>query len=151
MKFIVIPVSLFCIALLSPRASANVATFTNSAQSVTFTGLGGHVQDEGLNSVVWGSCVFDGKNTKCTVTAPFTGVGNGGVMTLLVTYPGNGANPLTATSISPGNDLITLNFAAGSGASFLVTLAETDGPAVTFYQTTSFYFYFSNPACTGVA
>jgi uncharacterized protein (TIGR03437 family) len=154
MKFILIPASLFCIALLSPRASANVATFTNSTQNVTFTGLGGNVQNEGVSSVIWGTCVFDGKNTKCTVTAPFTGVGNGGIMTLLVSYPGNGANPLTATSNSvgsPGDNLITLNFTPGSGASFLVTLAETGGPTVTFYQTTNFYFYFSNPACTGVS
>jgi uncharacterized protein (TIGR03437 family) len=151
MKFIVIPISLFCIALFSPRASANVATFTNSTQNVVFTGLGSNVQGEGVSSVIWGTCAFDGKNTQCTVTAPFTGVGNGGVMTLLVTYPGNGANPLTATSISPGDNLITLNFTPGSGASFLVTLAETGGPTITFYQTTNFDFYFSNSVCTGVA
>jgi uncharacterized protein (TIGR03437 family) len=151
MKFIVIPISLFCVALFLPRASANVATFTNSTQNVTFTGLGGNVQNEGVSSVIWGTCAFDGKNTECTVTAPFTGVGNGGIMTLLVTYPGNGANPLTATSINPGDNLITLSFAPGSGASFLVTLAETGGPTVTFYQTTNFNFYFSTPACTGVS
>ncbi len=150
MKHIVLPVFLFCMAFFSPRASANVATFTNSSQIVIFTGIGGNAQGEGVNTVAWGTCVFDGKNTKCTVSAPFTGVGDGGVITLLVSYPGNGPTPLTATSISPGNDLISLTFAPGSGASFQVSLTESNGTTVTFYQTSNFYFNFSNSACTGV-
>jgi len=149
MKLIAIPGLLFCIALLSPRASASVATYANSSQTVTLTGLGGNAQGEGVSSVLWGTCAFDGKNTNCTVTAPFTGVGDGGTITLLISYPGNGASPLTATSISPGNDLINLALAPGSGAYFQVSLTESSGAVVTFYQTTSFYFYFSNPTCTG--
>ena len=64
-----------------------------------------------MNSVIWGTCFFDGKKTNCTVSAPFTGVGNGGTITLLVSYPGNGPTPLTATSISPDNNQIYLTFA----------------------------------------
>jgi uncharacterized protein (TIGR03437 family) len=150
MKHIVIPAFLFCIAFLAPRASANVATFGNSTQNVTFTGLGGNAQGEGVNSVVWGTCAFDGQNTKCTVSAPFTGVGDGGTITLLVTYPGNGATPLTATSISPDSNQITLSFTPGSGASFQVSLAESNGTTVMFYETSSFYFNFSNYTCTGL-
>ena len=102
MKLAVIPVLLFAVAFFSPRASAGVASFGPSSQNVTFTGLGGNAQGEGRSRVTWGSCVFDGTNTKCTVSAPFTGVG-GGTISLVVTYPGNGASPLTATSISAGN------------------------------------------------
>src|ERR1700722_1542176 len=150
MRHIVIPVFLFCIAFLSPRAWANVATFTDSSQNVTFTGLGGNAQGAGVNSVAWGTCVFDGKTTNCTVSAPFTGVGDGGVITLLVSYPGNGPTPLTATSISPGNNQIFLTFAPGSGASFQVALTESDGTTINFYQTSSFYFNFSDSTCTGL-
>ena len=98
---IIAVVSLCCLVCFSPTASASVATFTDSSQTVTFTGLGGNVQGEGLSNVSWGSCEFDGTNSKCTVSAPYTGVGDGGVITMVVAYQGNGPVPLTATSISP--------------------------------------------------
>jgi len=148
MRLIVIPAFLFCIAFLSPRASGSVATFGNSAQTVTLTGLGGNVQGDGLSHVTWGSCVFDGTNTKCTVSAPYTGTGGGGTITLLIAYPGNGPAPLTATSISPGNNLVVLNLTAGG---FLVTLTETSGATVNFYQSPNWSFVFANATCTGVA
>lgn len=148
MKFTAIAISLFCASLLPPSASASVATFGQSAQTMTFTGIGGNFQGEGTSHVSWGSCVYDGTNTKCTVSAPFTGVGSGGTISFLITYPGNGPTPITATSITPSNDLVTMSLSAGS---FLVTLAETNGPTVTFYQTTNWNMIFSNPTCTGVS
>jgi uncharacterized protein (TIGR03437 family) len=148
MKFNAIAISLFCSSFLSTQALASVAAFGNSAQNVIFTGLGGNFQGEGTSRVTWGSCVYDGANTKCTVSAPFTGVGSGGTITFLITYPGNGPAPITATSITPGNDLVTLSLTAGS---FLVTLALNNGPTVTFYQVPNWNMVFSNPTCTGVS
>ena len=135
-------------SLLSPRASASVATYTDSSQSITLTGFGPNGQGEGQSNVVWGSCVFDDANTQCTVSAPYTGVGDGGTITLLITYPGNGPAPLTATSISPGNDLVNLSLTQGS---FVATLTPDGGGApVNFYQITNFNFFYSNPTCTGL-
>jgi uncharacterized protein (TIGR03437 family) len=150
MRLIVIPAVLFCLEFLAPRASANVAAYGNSTQNVIFRGLGANAQGDGQSLVTWGSCVFDGANTKCTVSAPYTGagLGGGGTITLLITYPGNGTAPLTAVSISPGNDLVNLRLTAGS---FVVTLAENSGATVTFYNAPNWYFTFTNATCTGVA
>ena len=78
MRLVVIPVFLFCVAFFSPRASASVASFGLTNQSITFTGLGGNALGEGQSRVTWGSCVYEGTNTTCTVSAAFTGVGSGG-------------------------------------------------------------------------
>lgn len=141
---------LIATAFLPPRASAGVATFGNSSQNVVFTGLGGNFQGEGQSHVTWGSCAFDGRTTTCTVLAPYTGIGAGGTIALVVSYPGNGPAPLTATSISPGNDLANLTLTAGS---FVVTLTPNGGQTVTFYQAPNWDFYFASPnnTCTGVA
>jgi uncharacterized protein (TIGR03437 family) len=147
MKGIIIPAFLVSIAFLSPRASAGVATFGASAQTVTLSGLGGNGQGEGQSNVTWGSCVFNDANTQCTVSAPYTGVGGGGTIGFVITYPGNGPAPLTATSITPGGDYVNLSLTAGS---FVVTLTETNGTVVNFYQTPNWNFVFSNPTCTGV-
>lgn len=89
-----------CGAFLPPAAIAVTTTFASSSQTVTFTGLGGNA-GVGQSLVTWGTCAFDGANTKCTVSAAYTGVGGGGKLTALLTYPGNGASPLTAISVSP--------------------------------------------------
>lgn len=149
MRLIVIPVVLCCAAFLTPRASAYVATFGNSAQNVTFTGIGANAQGDGQSQVTWGSCVFNGTNTKCTVSAPYTGtaLGGGGTFTILITYPGNGTAPLTAISLSPGNDQVVLRLTAGSA---VVTLTENSGATVNFYNTPNWNFTFVNSTCTGV-
>jgi len=148
MKSLVIPAFLLCIGFIPPRASASVATYTTSSQTVTLTGLGGNAQGLGVNSVIWGACSYDGTNTQCKVTSPYTGVGNGGTMTLLLTYPGNGPSPMNATSTTPGGDYVNLGF-TGPG-SFVWQLTDADGATSTFYQETNWRFQFSNPTCTGV-
>src|ERR1019366_10643894 len=102
MRFIPLPLFLFGVAFL-PTASGQTATYTNSNQAVTLTGLGGSA-GVGQSRVGWGSCVYDGTNTKCTVTAPYTGVGGGGTISMVLAYKGNGISPFTANSISPGSD-----------------------------------------------
>ena len=96
---------------------------------------------------MWGDCSYDGTNTECKVTAPYTGVGNGGTMTLLLTYRGNGPEPMTATSSTPGGDYVNLGLTAGS---FVWQLTDANGTTSTFYQETNWMFQIPNPTCTGV-
>lgn len=147
MKLLIYPVFLLGLASLSPRASAAVLTLGLSNQNVVFTGLGGNANGQGQSRVTWGSCAYDGTSTKCTVSGPFTGLGGGGTYNLVLTYPGNGASPLTAISSVPGGDLIFFNLTAGS---FVMTITENDGPTVTFYDPSGFRFDFSSITCTGV-
>jgi uncharacterized protein (TIGR03437 family) len=144
MKAVVIPVFLFCVAFFSPSASASVASFATTDQSITFTGLGGNAIGEGQSRVTWGTCVFDGTNTKCTVSANFTGLGGGGTMNVVLTYAGNGPSPLTATSNTPGDNLVTFSLASGS---LNLTLVESTGATLTYYGTAP-YFTYLNPTCT---
>ena len=148
MKRFIIPALFVSSVFLSQRASADVATFGNSSQTVTLTGIGGNGQGEGQSNVVWGSCAPSGANTQCTISAPYTGTGGGGTISLVVTYPGSGPAPLTATSITPGGDYVNLSLTAGS---FVVTLTETNGTTVNFYQTPNWNFVFDSPTCTGIS
>lgn len=143
---LITPKFLVCAALLSPSALAVTASFATSNQTVTFTGLGG-TAGVGKSRVSWGSCAYDGTNTKCTVSATYTGVGGGGTLTTLLTYPGNGESPLTAISISPGNNQITFGLSAGS---FVVSLTENTGSTITFLSQ-AIFFQFIAPTCTGVS
>ena len=146
MRLIVIPIFLFCVVFLSPRASAVTATYASSNQAVTFTGLGGNA-GVGKSRITWGSCVYDGTNTKCTLSATYTGVGGGGTVTALLTYQGNGPSPLTGTSIGPGNDAGVFGLSSGS---FVVSLTENTGATVTFLSQ-AIIDHFIVATCTGVA
>ena len=130
-------------AIWAPRAWAVTATFATSNQMVTFTGLGGS-GGVGESRVTWGACVYDGTNTKCTMSAPYTGVGGGGTLSAVLTYSGNGPAPLTAVSISPGSDTITFNLTSGS---FVISLAENTGQTVTFLSQ-NLHFQFLLPVCS---
>lgn len=132
-----------------PRASAVTATYTASNQTVTLTGLGG-TGGVGQSSVSWGTCAYDGSKTNCTVTAPYTGVGGGGTISIVFSYSGNGPSPFTANSIAPGSNLITFGLTSGSSGSIVVSLQESTGANVTFLSD-DFVFYYSNATCTGVA
>lgn len=148
MRLIVVPLFFFCAALL-PVASAQTATYTHSNQTVSLTGLGGS-GGVGQSRVSWGNCVYDGTNTKCTVTAPYTGVGGGGTISLVLTYGGNGISPFTANSISAGSDLIRFGLAPGASGSISVSLNENTGAAVTFL-TNGFNFFFDLASCSGIS
>jgi len=149
MRPITIPLFLFCIAFLSPLASGVTATYTTSSQNVTLTGLGGS-GGVGQSRVDWGTCAYDGTNTNCTVSAPYTGVGGGGTISIVLSYRGNGTSPFTANSISPGSNMITFGLMAGNSGRIVVSLAENTGANVTFLSD-NFVFYYSNATCTGIA
>jgi len=140
-------------AVFAPLATASVANLGPTNQSITLTGLGGNALGEGQVRVTWGSCAFDGTNTTCTVTAPFTGVGPGGTISFILTYQGNGESPLTATSQTPGsNQLGPFSLSTGS---FVTTLKESDGTTLIFDGEAP-YFEYGQPGdspaqCTGVS
>lgn len=140
---------LIAVAFLSPRAWGVTATYTNSTQTVTFTGFGG-TGGKGQSRVDWGTCAYDGVNTKCIVSAPYSGVGGGGTISIALSYQGNGTSPFTANSISPGSDLITFGLLPGNSGSIVVSLQESTGANVTFLSN-NFVFYFSNATCTGIS
>ena len=131
-----------CVAAIALPALASVATLGPTNQNILLTGLGA-----GQYRVTWGSCVFSGGITTCTVTAPFTGVGNGGTVAFVLVYQGNGLSPLTTGSQVPGQDQL-LPFSLSSG-SFAATFTENNGTVLTFYGQAPF-FTFNTIQCTGL-
>ena len=152
MKLAIAP--LLLLVLAASHASSAIATLGLSTQSFGLTGIGGNASGEGQNTVSFGTCVFDGANTACTVSGPYTGPDTGGTYTFLISYPGNGPFPLNAVSQTPGGNLFS--YAANqyytNGFSFLATLTPTNGPLLSFYSFANFDFYYTSSAsCTGVA
>jgi uncharacterized protein (TIGR03437 family) len=148
---LIFPAFILCVAFLAPRASAVTATYTNTSQNITLTGLGGS-NGVGQSRITWGTCVYDGTHNNCTVSAPYTGVGGGGTISMVLSYLGNGISPFLANSISPGNDQIVFApFVAGS--SVTVSLQESIGANVKFLTNLqfNFNFHYSSATCTGIA
>ncbi len=137
--------TLFLLVTIIPTvASASVASFATTSQIVTYTGQGPDATGRNRYLVSWGTCVFESGISTCTVSGPFTGVGVGGTIKMVLAYSGNGPSPLTA-SAAPGSDFVS--FALSSG-SFLVTLTQNNGATNTFYQP-SISTIFNSPTCTG--
>jgi uncharacterized protein (TIGR03437 family) len=134
-------------AALSPNASAVVATLGVSKQNFSLTGIGANASGQGQSRMTWGSCVFDGTNTTCTLSGPFTGFGGGGNYSFVISYAGNGAFPLIAVT-NPGSDQFSAQ--ASSNFSFTITLVENSGTTIKFYSFANFGFLFSGATCTGV-
>jgi uncharacterized protein (TIGR03437 family) len=149
MRVTAIPLFFFCVAFLPP-ASAQTATYANSNQAVTLTGLGGS-GGVGQSRVNWGNCVYDGTNTKCVLTATYTGVGGGGTISMVLAYKGNGISPFTANSISPGSNYVTFGLTAGSSGTISVSLTENTGATVAFLSNNFTFFYNSSASCSGTS
>lgn len=115
----------------SSLASGTVVTLTPSTQPVTFTGLGTNATGAGTARVSWGTCVYDGQNSTCTVSGAYTGLGTGGVYRFVLQYPGNGPSPLTTVASPPGSDLVFFQLSAGS---FGYSMTPNGGSPVTFYN-----------------
>jgi uncharacterized protein (TIGR03437 family) len=148
MRLVTIPAFLVFLAAASPQASA-IVTLGLSNQNFGLTGIGSNASGAGQSKMTWGSCTFDGTNTSCTLSGPFTGLGAGGTYSFVVSYAGNGPFPLNAVSRSPGSDQFFAQ--ATNNYSFVITLAETNGPAISFYSFANFNFIYSGATCTGVA
>jgi uncharacterized protein (TIGR03437 family) len=149
MKHITILALSIC-AVFIPFAPAQTATYTNSSQNVTTTGLGGS-GGAGQTSVIWGNCAYNGTNTICTVSAPYTGVGGGGTIDIVFSYPGNGKSPLLANAISPGSIYVTFALTPGSSGSFTVSLTENAGQTVTFLTNGFTFYYAASATCSGTS
>jgi uncharacterized protein (TIGR03437 family) len=146
MKLAIIPVFLICLAAMPRQASATPVVLGQSNQIFTLTGIGPNSSGDGQSTVSWGTCTYDGIQTTCTLSGPFTGIGNGGTYSFVVTYTGNGAFPLIAVTV-PGSNFFTYQSVANF--SLVITLAETGGPTVPFYSFANFeFFYPGNATCT---
>jgi uncharacterized protein (TIGR03437 family) len=145
-KLIVIPV-LFLLLAAAPASA--IVTLGLSNQNFGLTGIGGNASGEGQSTVTFGSCVFDGTNTNCTISGPYTGFGTGGTYSFVVSYPGNGQFPLNAVSQSPGSNLFS--YQATNNFSLVITLIQNSGPSISFYSFANFsFFYTSSATCTGL-
>src|ERR1039457_2007309 len=149
MRLGAIPAFSLLMAIASPQASATVATLGQSNQTFTLTGIGPNASGQGQAKMTWGSCVFEGTTTTCTLSGPYTGFAGegtgGGTYSFVVSYAGNGAFPLIAV-FPIGSDMFYAQ--ALSNYTFSVTLTETNGPTVSFCSFANFNFLFSNPECT---
>jgi uncharacterized protein (TIGR03437 family) len=148
MKFITTPVLCLC-AAIAPAALGQTASYTNTAQTVKLTGLGG-TGGVGVSRVDWGTCVFDGTNTNCTATSPYTGVGGGGTITIVLTYAGTGQSPFIGTSNSPGSNYVNLSIVGNGFATAVVSVTENTGAKVTFLTNNFLFFFNPDATCTGV-
>src|SRR5579862_5006763 len=111
---------------------ANVLTLLPSTQSVTFTGTGANAQGAGTGVFSsWGACNYDGKNTTCTVSGNYTGLGNGGSYAFVLTYPGNGTSPLTGVANPPGSNNVLYQLSVGT---FQFFITPTGGSQIQFFD-----------------
>lgn len=140
---------IFSVSFLSP-VFAQTATYTSSAQTVTLTGLGGS-NGVGQSRVSWGTCTYDGTNTNCEITAPYTGVGGPGTITIVLSYRGNGTSPFLANSTSAGSNLVTFALTAGSSGTISVSLTENTGATVKFLSDNFTFYYDSTATCSGTS
>lgn len=129
------------------QAFAQTITLGQSTQTVTFTGTGDNASGNGTVQISWGNCNYDGKNTTCTVSGPFTGLGGSGTYSFVLTYPGNGPSPLTGVTQALGSNFVTFNLSVGS---FTDTFSVTNGSSYSFTtDTAQFFFVNSASTCTG--
>lgn len=141
---------IFVSFVLAQAAGATPLTLGLTSQPFTLTGIGANAQGDGQSKVGWGTCAFDGANTNCTLSGTYTGFGSGGTYMFVLSYPGQGAFPLIAVSQAPGSNLFT--FQAQSQYSLVITLAENNGPTLSFYSFANFSFNYNGAGtCTLVS
>lgn len=142
----IIAAILCCAVWIPAHAQTGSITLGTSTQTITLTGLGADSSGNGRSTLTWSDCSYDGKNTTCTLSGSFTGLGPGGTWDLSLTYPGNGPSPATAIT-APGSNLFSLSLSSGR-----VTwmFQESNGTTVTFYYLTGTIFFIAGQNnCTG--
>ena len=136
--------AVFCL-LSGAWHHAWAGTLGQSAQSLGLTGLGPNASGDGVSQVTWGACSFDGTNTECTLSGPFTGLGPGGTYEFVLSYPGDGPSPLTAIT-APGSEFFTLALSSGS---LTYTFQESNGSSLSFRKLNySIFFIQGSFTCT---
>jgi uncharacterized protein (TIGR03437 family) len=135
--------------LLAAIPASAIVTLGQSTQNYALQGIGANSSGEGQSTVTWGTCAFDGTNTNCTLSGPYTGLGPGGTYSFVLSYPGKGAFPLNAVSQSPGSNFFY--YQATNNYSLVITLTPSTGVPISFYSFANFTFLFTPAAtCTGV-
>ncbi len=135
----------FCLFAAAGQQAWAQINLGQSTQNLTLTGLGPNSSGDGVSRITWGACSFNGTNTICVLSGPFTGLGPGGTWVYTLTYPGNGASPLNAIT-QPGSDLFSLSLSAGS---LTFVFNESNGTSVTYHQSGSLFYVPSLTSCTG--
>ncbi len=133
--------------LFAQSASAVVLALGTSTQALTLTGTGINSSGSGTARITLGNCNFDGKNTTCILSGPYTGLGNGGTWQWQLVYPGNGLSPLSAITTPSTSNLFSLGLTAGS-ISF--SLIPAGGSPIPFYDLNGSLLYTAAATCTGV-
>jgi uncharacterized protein (TIGR03437 family) len=135
----------FCL-LSGTWQHAWAGTLGQSAQNLGLTGIGPNANGDGVSQVTWGACSYNGTNTNCTLSGPFTGLGPGGTYDFVLSYPGNGPSPLTAVT-PPGSEYFTLALSSGS---LTFTFNESNGTSLSFNSLNFEIFYIQGTfVCTG--
>lgn len=139
---------LFLFSGLGLNQAFAIVTLGTSNQNFELTGIGANAAGNGQSTMSWGTCAFDGANTNCTVSGDYTGFGNGGSYSFVLSYPGNGAFPLIAIT-QPGSNFFSAQ--ANGPYSLVITLTPSTGAPIHFYSFANFSFlYTSSAVCTGV-
>jgi uncharacterized protein (TIGR03437 family) len=134
--------------LLAQSAGAVVVSLGPSTQPFTLTGTGLNSAGSGTSRVTFGTCVFDGTNTTCTLSGSYTGLGSGGAYQFQLVYAGNGPSPLSAITTPSTSNFFSFSLSQGS---FSFTLTPTGGKAIPFYDFTESFFYTTSATCTGIS
>ncbi len=136
--------------LSSPFASAVIVTLGPSTQTLTFTGAGSLPSGAGTGRLTMGACSYDGTNTKCILSGPYTGLGTGGTYEFLLNYPGNGVSPQTGVSTSAGSNYLDFQSLPANGSYLIFSLTPTNGTKRSFYHFID-SLLFTSATCTGVS
>jgi uncharacterized protein (TIGR03437 family) len=147
---------LACILVLGVTPAFGRITLGASNQNYKLTGLGANSLGLGEFKVTWGTCTFDGTNTTCTMSGPYSGgpagsgIGTTGTYSFVLQYAGNGDAPIIGTSLIQDPSRYSLR---GTGNFNLTgTLTPTNGSPVTFYQIFDvIYDYTGSAVCAGPA
>jgi uncharacterized protein (TIGR03437 family) len=134
--------------LLVQSAAAVVVTLGASTQPFTLTGTGINAAGSGTSRVTLGTCTYDGQNTTCILSGPYTGLGSGGTYQMKLVYPGNGPSPLTAVTTPVTSNQFSYTLSAGG---LTYSLMPTGGSLIPFYDAPIFITYTASVTCTNVS
>jgi len=132
------------------QAQQGVITLGQSTQTLTLTDTGTDINGNSTGTVTWSDCSYNGTETTCNLSGPFTGFGPGGTGTgtwdFQLIYPGNGPSPVMAT-IPPGSGTFNLSLQSGSA---LFTFNESNGTTIKFQDVSDqLNFVEGLTSCTG--
>ena len=134
-------------SLLAQTAGAAVVTLAASTQQFLLTGTGLNAQGAGTSRVTLGSCSYDGQNTTCILSGPYSGGGVTGAYQYKLVYPGSGPSPLSAVTSPATSNFFSFSLTAGS---LTFTLSPVNGKVTQYFDLNGSIFYGSTAGCTGV-